>query len=141
MTFDNYAIDTKLLNNNIISLKYSSTGNPHPKFKETMITDKCKEFVKNLIQNKKPNTEMFNNLSNQEKHLMSRLCQYLNLDETLNYDHNDFNKQFKLLYGEYQAGNDSPLIKKQLKKYILQAIKDGLIPKATAYNMIMELSV
>ena len=135
-----YAIDTKLLEKNLLSLKYSSTGNPHQKFRKTLITDNGKEFVKNLIVNNKPSNELFEKLDFKEKRLMNRLCEYLDLDSELSYD-DDFQKNFNILYGSYLAGNDSIYVKNQLKKYILTGIQENSIPKHTGYNMLLELAM
>lgn len=135
-----YAIDTKLLGKNLLSLKYSSTGNPHQKFRKTLITDNGKEFVNDLIQHNKPNNELFEKLDFKEKRLMNRLCEYLDLDSELSYD-DDFQKNFNILYGSYMAGNDSIYVKNQLKKYILTGIQENSIPKHTGYNMLLELSM
>jgi hypothetical protein len=135
-----YAIDTKLLSKNLLSLKYSSTGNPHQKFRKTLITDNGKDFVKNLIENNKPNNELFEKLDFKEKRLMNRLCEYLDLDGELSYD-DDFQKNFNILYGSYLAGNDSIYVKNQLKKYILTGIQENSIPKHTGYNMLLELAM
>ena len=128
------------LGKNLLSLKYSSTGNPHQKFRKTLITDNGKEFVKDLIQNNKPNNDLFEKLDFKEKRLMNRLCEYLDLDSELSYD-DDFQKNFNILYGSYMAGNDSVYVKNQLKKYILTGIQENSIPKHTGYNMLLELAM
>jgi hypothetical protein len=53
---------------------------------------------------------------------MNRLCEYLDLENDLNYT-DDFQKNFNILYGSYSAGNDSIHVKNQLKNMFLLVYK------------------
>ena len=46
-----------------------------------------------------------------------------------------------MLLGEYQSGNDSPQVKKELKKYIVEALQENKIPKSQAMLLLYELSL
>jgi hypothetical protein len=52
-----------------------------------------------------------------------------------------YQKNYDVLTGEVNAGNNKPKIKAELKLYILRGISEKLIPKAqgqlTLYNLIL----
>jgi hypothetical protein len=48
---------------------------------------------------------------------------------------------YEVLLGQMNSGQNNPVVKKQLKQYILRAITENIIPKAQGYNMLFELSL
>ncbi len=50
-------------------------------------------------------------------------------------------KNFKYLLGSYNAGNNSEILKSQLKQYVMHAMKLNLIPRNTGHQMLLELSL
>jgi hypothetical protein len=57
-------------------------------------------------------------------------------DETDNFQIN-----FEILLGEVESGNNSPLVMRKLKQFILQAINEGRITKNHGYSLLVEYSL
>jgi hypothetical protein len=53
----------------------------------------------------------------------------------------EFNEKFQILLGSYNAGNNSEILKNQLRQYIMHAMKLGIIPRNTGNSMLLELSL
>jgi len=53
----------------------------------------------------------------------------------------EFNEKFQILLGSYNAGNNSEILKNQLRQYIFHAMKLGIIPRNTGNAMLLELSL
>jgi hypothetical protein len=53
----------------------------------------------------------------------------------------DFNEKFQILLGSYNAGNNSEILKNQLRQYIIHAKRLNIIPANTANAMLLELSL
>jgi hypothetical protein len=51
----------------------------------------------------------------------------------------EWNKQFDILIGEYDSGNDNPELKRKLKDYLYTAIKLNRISKSEGLELIMKL--
>jgi hypothetical protein len=54
---------------------------------------------------------------------------------------NAYQKHYQILLGELNSGNKNPCIKRELKEYILRAIREELIPKSLGLTKILELSL
>jgi hypothetical protein len=53
----------------------------------------------------------------------------------------EFNERFQILLSEYNAGNNSEILRNQIKQYILHAMKLNMIPRNTGNNMLLEMSL
>jgi hypothetical protein len=53
----------------------------------------------------------------------------------------NFQKEFELYLGEYRAGNDSIELKNKLKKFVIEAINENIIPRHQGMLLIYELSI
>ena len=52
----------------------------------------------------------------------------------------EYQRQFKITLGEYQAGNDSALIRNKLKQYVMESMESGHLPRREAFKIMFELS-
>jgi hypothetical protein len=52
-----------------------------------------------------------------------------------------YQKNYEILLGQVNSGQNNPIVKRELKEYILRAISEGLIPKSQGYNKLFELSL
>ncbi len=135
-----YYIDKKLLGKNILSVKYASNGNIHPKFKQVFISDNLKSVLKDYIDDDKVEDENMKKLQKEEKRLLSNIMELTGDEKATKYKDNEFDEEFKILLGEIRAGNDNPDLKKQLKKYILVALQEGKLSKSVAFDLMLELN-
>jgi len=64
------------------------------------------------------------------------------LDIDINDDsEKEFQRQFEIVRGEFESGNNSPQIKSTLKQYVIQALRENKIARNEAYLLLYELSL
>ena len=135
-----YAIDKKLLNKNILALKYLKNANNVATFKPIEISDPFKSLIeKYVLKGHKIEDNDFKSLSVTEKRVLKRLYSFLKMDHT--FDNNeDFQKQFQVMYGSFLAGNNNEDLIKQLKEYVKLAVHESIISKAEGNKMLHKLN-
>ena len=128
------------LDRGILSLRYPSKGKHHG-FGEARISLELVRVLKEALMRGRFTTEMLADLSTEEKHLLVRLGRISNVSIPLvmGEERGDLHR-FELLRGELEAGNDSPLIVKELKTLILKMMADGRISKREGRESLLELS-
>jgi hypothetical protein len=52
-----------------------------------------------------------------------------------------YQKNYEVLLGQVNSGQNNPLVKTELKQYILRTISEGLIPKFQGYTKLFESSL
>ena len=67
------------------------------------------------------------------------MCHY-DLD-IMDKEGDDNNKQFQLLLGQFQAGNNNPETIKKLRKMIMWAINEKRITKTDGFNYLIQLTL
>jgi hypothetical protein len=135
-----YAIDKKLLKQNILALKYLKNANNVQTFKPIQISDQLKRLVEEFVMAEKTVDEsVLKTLSITERRILKRLYSFLKKDiDTHNSD--NFQKQFELMYSSFLAGNDNKEMKKELKEYIKIARHENILSKDEANKMLQKLS-
>jgi hypothetical protein len=133
-------IDLNKLNNNIITIRYVSTGALIPTVKVQSISKDVKEIVEDII-NDKFEKRLFEKLDMNEKRLIKRIITALNLDINL-HDNSDeeFVKQFNIVLGQFRAGNNNVAIKRKLREYISEANECGMLPRREMQKLIFEIA-
>ena len=137
--FHRYAIDLKKLHHNVLALKYLKNANNVATFKPIQISDSFKEIIENfLYDGEKINEADFNSLSITEKRILKRLYSFLKIDFDFDYS-DDFQNRFQVMYGSFLAGNDSHLLKRELKEYIKLAVHEAIISEREGNQMLQKL--
>jgi hypothetical protein len=140
--YGKFYIDLKHYKNNILSLKYCKTENVVPSFKSIIMSAQVKAVVKEMLDLSYIDKTKYEKLTAEDKRLIDRLSGYMKINHDIKKESDDdVQKQFQILVGEATAGNDSPLIKAQLKKYILQAVNENRMSRMQAYQLMMELNL
>ena len=116
----------KLYYHNILAVKHS--GNISiAGLKNTKVSDKFVAIIMSLIQGDHPTHTEINALPMIEKQIYDRLIHLAHLNKKLPHTEDktihDLKKRMKLIEGEIHAGNNSPLLKKELY-VICHALKD-----------------
>ena len=127
-------IDKKLLDNNMLSVKYKKNGNSHPKFKTVYISDDLKHAILKNNHNMK--------LEARENQILKNLILLIGSDkekEPFKKD-DDFNQKFKILLGQLRAGNDSKILRQELKQYILAGLQSNKLSRSVALDLMVELN-
>jgi len=138
---DKYYVDMKKLNNNVLCVKYSLNDAFVPHLKVQKVSTGVKDVIEDILENKY-NSKVFAMLNEMDKRAVKRFINACKLEIEVepNLDKH-FQETFEILLGEYQSGNDSPQVKKELKKYILEALQENKIPKSQAMLLLYEISL
>jgi hypothetical protein len=83
----------------------------------------------------------YHELTENEKHLIRTILNMLEKSHLIKNKDEEFNEKFQILLGSYNAGNNSEILKNQLRQYILHAIKLNLIPRNVGHQILLELSL
>jgi hypothetical protein len=142
-----FKIDLNKLNNqNLLSIKYAKNNATLPHFKPVLVSNDVKSIILDLVTTHHINEQFFNKLPAIDKRIIQRFMKVtkifggaMPLVET--DDDTDFNKRFQILRSEYNAGNDSEILKKELKQYTLQALQEGAISNRDAMMLLYQLSL
>jgi hypothetical protein len=83
----------------------------------------------------------YDTLSDSERHLIRTILNMLEKSHLIKNKDEEFNEKFQILLGSYNAGNNSEILKNQLKQYVLHAMRLNLIPRNVGNSMLLELSL
>jgi len=133
-----YFIDTHKLNNNVLEIRYNK--NRHlTNVKTQVIGNGVKNIIHNIINNDNMNQKEYHVLTEHEKHLIRTILNMLEKPHLLGSTDEQFNDKFQILLGEYNAGNNSEILRNQIKQYILHAMKLNMIGRQAGQQMIIEM--
>lgn len=133
-----YFIDTHKLNNNILEVRYNK--NRHlTNVKTQVIGHGVKNIIHSIINNDDMNQKEYHVLTEQEKHLIRTILNMLDKSHLLSNADEEFNERFQILLSEYNAGNNSEILRNQIKQYILHAMKLNMIGRQAGQQMIIEM--
>lgn len=136
-----YVNEDLLKNHGILEIRY--VKNRHlAHVKPPMLSEKCKGCVTDMINGGKIKSDHFVSLNQFEKDLLRKIDKLFNTNQDLNDDDEEnFHKNFELLKGSYLAGNDSHMVKQQLRQYINHAYEIGKISRYNRDKILMELKL
>jgi hypothetical protein len=139
--FDKVYIDMDKLKSNVLFCKYIKNNTNIPRLKTQSINNDTKDVIDDII-NERFNIKVYNQLNEHDKRIVANFTKYFKFDLGIDNssENNEFNKQFQILIGSYYAGNDSPEVKNQLKRYIRKAMSESLISNKEGLNLLYELN-
>ena len=133
-------IDLNKLKNNIICIRYCKTRALVPNVKVQHISNGVKEIIDDII-NDKFEKRLYEKLDMNEKRLVKRIVDSLKLDiDTSSKEEEEYQRQYEVVLGQFQAGNNNPLIKNKLKQYLVESMESGMIPRREAFKLLFELA-
>ena len=138
-----YVEKHKLNDENILSVKYSKTDAPVQKLKSIRITDELKQIINDVLDNSY-NKRLYDKLDMNDKRIFNQFIHVVRLQDEIPIDNHideDFLKNYQVLLGQFQSGNNAPEIKEGLKKHVLQGLGLGNINKGEAYFLLYQLSL
>lgn len=136
----------QLINNDILNVKYKSLGGI-PQFKPVAISDVFKDFLIDLMDTGKVNNRIYEQVPMEERKLFERIAtgagiiHNLKIKKTITNQDAEDNKRFELLKGEYLAGNNSNVVLKELRRFVIKFMNEGKITKNSGMTLLMELAV
>lgn len=112
--FGKLMINMKLLNSNILLLKYKKSYGPVPELRRQTISDDLKNLLYYIIDTKNLNYESIRELEPNDNTLIMKILSRSGLDVTFRLDKkkatediDDVVERFKIIQGEINAGNDN----------------------------------
>ena len=133
----------QLINDNILNLKYPSTG-AIPQIRPVNIDDNFKDFFVDVLDTGKINQKHFESLTDPEKTHFIKVAKGAKLTDVLKIKKDDKEdadmKRLELLFGEINAGNDNEKMLKECRELIKKFVSNGVISRNKGLEMLMELN-
>jgi hypothetical protein len=141
--FGKYMLSLNKLNDNKLYV-LSRVGKALTGYPIRMISDEATSFMKDLIQYNRFTHKLFDKLKPIEQRLLQNIITRSDLNKQLGLDIDSTNdkeilNRYLVLMGEYQGGNDSPVVKKELRHIIGHFIKNGKMSKSEGLVHMSEL--
>ena len=146
LEFGKFCIHAPQLHNKVLNLKYQSLGNI-PKYRPTSISDEFKDFIVMLLETGKAHHKTYDALPEEERKLFEKVAigagvfHKLGLKHTKTKEEQDEDTRFRVLKGEYGAGNNNPQLLRELRRMIVKFMNEGRIHKTEGTQLLLELSL
>ena len=138
--YDKIYIDLDKLSKGILYCKYISHDQPITSLRTQKISKEARDMIKDIIADKY-NIRVFKLLNRNDKRLVRTFADKFNYSLDMGDDEDEeLQKQFEVLLGQYEAGNNDEKLKAKLRSYVRIAIKEDLIPYKEALGLLVELS-
>jgi hypothetical protein len=135
-----FCVNMDKLRRNILHVYYVSSRASIPSLKRENISTDTRDVLLDILANKY-NEHLFNKLKPDEQRLISTFVRIMKIPIDMKEFDDAYQKNYEVLTGEINAGNNNPKVKAELKLYILRGISEGLIPKAQGQLMLYTLSL
>ena len=138
---DRYYINLSKLKMNRLSISYIKSRSTLPAYRNLNITNDVRECLINII-NKKFNRKEFQSLAYLDRQLIQEFVRKCKLED-VNVDIESIeqdNRNFQILLGEFEAGNNSDKIILELKHYLKLMVLRKIITKAHAFEILFEIN-
>ena len=109
--------------------------------KTQVVGNGVKNIINNIINEDIMDEKKYHELTENEKHLIRTILNMLEKSHFIKNKDEEFNEKFQILLGSYNAGNNSEILKNQLKQYVLHGMRLNIIPRNTGHSMLIELSL
>lgn len=135
-------MDMKKFKQGILAIKYTLHNTNHPSIGVQKLSSEAKSMIEDILDGKF-NQRLFDKMKElSDRRLIVSFVNSLDLPvDIADHDGEDFDKTFEILKGEFIAGNDSPEIKRELRKYTLIAMKEKRLPKSEGMMILYQLSL
>ena len=145
--FGKYCIHLgQLEKDDLLNVKYLKTNATIPKFPPTAVSEQLKDFLIDLIERGTANTRTYSKIPPEERKLFQEISMgagvfaQLNLPKTTLDNDALEEKRFEILRGEWIAGNNAPMIIKELRKLIMKFMSVGKINRRTGKNLLIDIA-
>jgi hypothetical protein len=135
-----------LENQDILNIKYKNCLGAVPSLKPIAISDIFRDFIIDLLDTGKPNTRVYNQISDEERKHFQKLATLagifkgMGLPVTVIDDEEKLVKRFEILRGQIQAGNNNPKLLDETRKLVVKLMNIDRIKKKEGLEILMELS-
>lgn len=146
IAFGKYAVNMRQLKKAVLQIVYKSLA-PNPSFPSKKISSELQQYLFELLTNQKSLPALYKHVPEEEKKMFEKLAIFAGVFDKLNLprinsleDEKKEMDRFKLLHGEFVAGNDNVGIARELRNLILKFLAENRISKAKAYEYLLELN-
>ena len=124
-----------------LSIKYPSRSKNVGKVK--VVSPEYRELLMDMLERGVLSDRMYDKLVNEEKEHFNQAVKASGLMETIKLkpideDKKDLVERFKVLRGQFIAGNNAPTLIKELRSVILHFMEKGQIQKQDGYDLLKE---
>jgi hypothetical protein len=135
-----YILNENLLGSGILELRHAK--NRHlTNLKPMHVSKPVRKIVKDVTSIGTLDTRDYKKLHEQEKHLVRQILNKFKKSHLLDENTDNFQEDFEVLVGSWKAGNNSNLLRQQLRDCIAYGMKTSRIPRNVAIDMILELGI
>ena len=132
---------SQLKDKKILNLKYVSTRQPHPKISKQSVTEPVQKVLLDYISNNVLDRKAFDILKPKEKRFLYEFFNACHIDVDIpNESNEDYIKEYDILLGEWEAGNNNNAIRNKLKVYINDFVRQKRITLTEGLAMIQSLN-
>jgi hypothetical protein len=148
MGFGKYVVHMPSLEKNWINIKYPSSA-AVASFPRQRISDETREFIEDLLNNRKVSLPLYEKMSPTSKAYMKSLCQSAGIHEVVglgvdsaDVDEDDEDmKRFMLIKSEIVSGNNAPQLFREFRSYIVKFMNEGRMDRAYAYQLLSDIAM
>jgi hypothetical protein len=146
--FGKFAINMKLLYQNILLAKYKKSYAPIPKLKRTDVSRNFVDAIIYIFDTNQIDYEKVRELSQKENDMLELLIMKSGLYSALKYDKsktrddiNNIIEEYHILKGEIEADNNNPELLEKIKKVVQKLYNYGKITDSDYREMIGDNNV
>jgi hypothetical protein len=136
-----FVINMDELGRNVLNVKYASSRASIPSMKREGISNDVKNVIVDIVKGKY-NPIKFNKMKSDDQRIVSTFVRNMKIP---NIDMSEweeaYQRNYEVLLGQLNSGQNNPAVKRELKQYIMRAITEGIISRNQGYNQLFELSL
>jgi len=143
--FGKYLLHANNMNKSVLSVHHKGGGRVQSIPVQSMSED-LRDFIVEVLQNKKASQKEFNRLPLSEQKLFEKMAKGAGVHHTLGLkpvktdDDNKMEERFEVLKGEWLAGNNSHELVRELRKIIIHFMEEGRLTKSQARELLLTIN-
>lgn len=141
--FGCYLIHMPSLGKNRLNIKFPSLAS-HPKIPQRIISSELTALLQKILETGQMNAPLYAALSASDKEFFDNLAHMCRIGGKLGIAPRESNadmQRFQVVRGEILSGNDAPQLIRELKHLTLKLVTEGKIPKRSAHDLLIEISL
>lgn len=141
--FGKYLIHIPSLKKNMLNIKFQSKARNN-NIPLQLISSDLTELIQDILKHEKLDMRLYNKLPKDDKSFFDVICEKCELDELLGIKRDRTEEKtiidrFNIIRGEIASGNNSQILRGELRTLLIKMIKLNLIPRNEANQIIIEL--
>jgi len=143
--FGKYLLHANNMNKSVLSVHHKGGGRVQSIPVQNMSED-LRDFIVEVLQNKKASQKEFNRLPLREQKLFEKMSKGAGVHHTLGLkpvktdEDNKIEERFEVLKGEWLAGNNSHELVRELRKIVIHFMEEGRLSKSQARELLLTIN-